>query len=331
MHRLSWKVWQPHFEPFLFDSLAEDFFGPLGEITALEEFARSLDGNPEYKKTRYIARVLAGVRSPEIEQSHPSSKMEEMCARYHAWEADTAKELKLGDIWQPAPFPAEVPEARRASECSDPHFVTTPWVPRPPGLIQEVPEQPGQIRFATQQLWRRDLWREGRAVLLVPLTREQAEEKHRARKDYVLVTRLDDGDLLVLEHYAHWNPYEPVQMRHPDMFRPRHFLLEVYGSMGCLQVRFAEDYDRHDIVQLEMTLAVDRATDGAHWHTRDNLDTRERFINDYRSGHREYVCKTLSDSDVALCEFNAPPFGEFDDFWRRVESYLQDAGLGTFT
>jgi len=54
------------------------------------------------------------------------------------------KELKLGDIWEPAPFPVEVPEAERMAKCAEPRFTTTPWVPRPSWLVQEAPGRPGE-------------------------------------------------------------------------------------------------------------------------------------------------------------------------------------------
>jgi hypothetical protein len=42
-----WEVWQPHFEPLLMDSLAEDVFDGLGQITTLEGFAtETITGQP---------------------------------------------------------------------------------------------------------------------------------------------------------------------------------------------------------------------------------------------------------------------------------------------
>ena len=50
---------------------------------------------------------------------------ETFCAQRHAEEASKAKELKLDGIWEPSPFPIELPaaEQRRAAEAL---FSTTP-------------------------------------------------------------------------------------------------------------------------------------------------------------------------------------------------------------
>ena len=37
----------------------------------------------------------------------------------------------------------------------------------------------------------------------------------------------------------------------------------------------------------------------------------------------------MTDSDLALCTFADPDFGNFDELWRRVEEYLQRTGFGT--
>src|SRR5262249_51267910 len=37
----------------------------------------------------------------------------DICAEFHAKEAETAKALKLGDMWEPAPFDVELPDSER--------------------------------------------------------------------------------------------------------------------------------------------------------------------------------------------------------------------------
>src|SRR5262249_49541028 len=141
-----------------------------------------------------------------------------ICAEFHAKEARGMKDLKLERIWEPAPFPVEVPATERTTSCAERPFVTTPWAARPP--VQEMPERPGEIR-----LGREIHTRKGRGVLQLPLTREQAEEAHRLREDYVFATRLPDGGLLTLCHSTGWSPHDPLVRKDPGFVPRRTFWL----------------------------------------------------------------------------------------------------------
>ena len=220
IHPTVWKVWQPFFEPLLLNSLA-DVFDYVGRMTTLDDFAGAIEGRDGFHAMRVAALVLAGQSEraakmvDEIETLYPDDgywqpwvktqrrfmerDIASICAEFHTKEAETAKELKLGDIWEPTPFPAEVPEAER-TRCAERRFATTPWVSRPPGLLGDPPENPGEVRFAEYRLWRK-----GGVTLLVPLTREAADEKHRSYQDYVLATRLEEGILFILRHDTGWS------------------------------------------------------------------------------------------------------------------------------
>ena len=163
----AWKVRHPHFEPLLFDLLAEDVFDHVGRITTFEKLAHEFEGlDKGYDHARMTAFVLSGQRERAreildgMERSHRHPDWQiwaksqrnfldkdtaEIYATLHTKEAAAAKKLKLGRIWEPAPFEGEVPEAERTTRCAEPSFVTTPWIARPPGLAQEVPEHPGEI------------------------------------------------------------------------------------------------------------------------------------------------------------------------------------------
>jgi len=104
----------------------------------------------------------------------------------------------------PAPFAVEVPGTERARTSDEPLFSTEPWIPRPPGLVAEPPAQPGEVRFARGILRRR-----GAVILFVPLTSDEAEEKHRTRQGYALATRRPDGNLLVVRYLTGWSPDDP--------------------------------------------------------------------------------------------------------------------------
>src|SRR5262249_138141 len=210
-----WDVREPHFAPHLLHVLAEDVFDPVGRITTLGELAAELalpqDLDDPAASSVVRALVLSGERAraeqyvrdalerePE-RMNHWAKEQREflardirqVCAALHAREAKAAEEYKLGEIWEPTPFPVELPAAERASRPADPLFVPDPWVSRPPWLLQEVPQQAGEVRFAKKWIAvggdrKRRIRRQ---FLLVALSREEAESRHRKDGPYVFVAR----------------------------------------------------------------------------------------------------------------------------------------------
>jgi hypothetical protein len=350
IHPTAWKVWQPYFTDLLFDSLAEDIFDRVTEISTLVDFARKLDvtyldGQDRFQFTRIAALVLGGERDSAaelvgmLERKDPDNAywqslvreqrrflerdIGSICSEFHAREAEAAQEMKLGAAWEPAPFPVDVPESERIAKCAEPRFLTTPWIPRPPGLIQEAPNQPGEVYFATT-----DLWRKGRIVLFVPLAREQAEEKHRTHQDYVLATRLRNGILLLLHHQTGWSPHDPEQPRNPDYVPRRQFRLGAYGALWRLQTRFDEDWESRGVVEMGSTSIYDHDSGRELWYASNNLRDGTRSIYDHRHVDEGRISRLFADADIALCRFPLPGFGEFGDFWTRIEEYLEREGFG---
>src|SRR5262249_55163256 len=147
IHDRHWKVYEPYFESLVFDSLAKDVFGDLGQLTTLVDFASRLADKDGSQTSQVTALLLAGRPDLALEPIERTERMlghdwlpwgqeqrqrvagdiKEMCAEYHRKEIETAKEMKLGELWEETPFPAELPSDRRA-ECSDPFFATRPWV-----------------------------------------------------------------------------------------------------------------------------------------------------------------------------------------------------------
>jgi hypothetical protein len=129
--------------------------------------------------------------------------VETFCAECHAREASIAKELKLDGIWEPSPFPIELPaaEQRRAAEAL---FSTTPWIAERPSPLMDLPAAPGEVRFAIG-VGRR----EGRLILIAPLTRQEAEERHHRSEKYVLAVRLPNGLDFVFQRELCVDPNHP--------------------------------------------------------------------------------------------------------------------------
>ena len=221
-------VWQPHFEPLLMDALVEDVFAPLGNVTMLADFPAVIQQNRFLEQT-VTGLVLAGEQERAleyVEQVERDDQMSEygknlvrkqwdrvlgdieaLCAEARAKEAEVIKALKLEHIWEPSPFPVEVPIAERKSRTAEPAFSVTPWVYRPSWLLGDVPEQPGDVRFAKAAHYRN-----GNVFLHVPLTYEQAEERHRNLEDYVLAVRLPEGQLLLVSRFG-WDRNDPEVLK----------------------------------------------------------------------------------------------------------------------
>jgi hypothetical protein len=217
-HDRIWRLWHPHFVPLLMDVLAQDIFEPLGKITGLDDLGTELVSDTHHAHGMGVtALVLAGqyeravayirekeerdaansdrVRSwAEAQRKFLARDITDICAEAHAAEAKTAKALKLQGVWEPSPFQVELPAPERRDRTAEPLFVPQPWFSRPPSLLQNLPDESGDIRFSKD--W---LWRNGERLLIAALSREQAEEAHQQGESYLLVARLSDNLLLLLE------------------------------------------------------------------------------------------------------------------------------------
>jgi hypothetical protein len=245
-----------------------------------------------------------------------------ICEEFHSKVAETAKELKLGDIWQPAPFPAEMSEVERATKCAEPPFAPTPWFSRPPGLLEQPPEHLGEIRFA-----RDASWRGGRVLMLAPLTREQAGQRHR-RHDYTLFSRLSGGIVLALNHRTGWNPDDPDQPRNPA-YEPRmQFNLKLHGSSLFARAWFCEDLDDGHFLHLHSIDVHKQDTRKSVWYCSYSPKDREKTIWDQTGSEtiRTQTALTPEEQNSIACPI--PEFGEFDSLLSPVRDLLLSGGFG---
>jgi hypothetical protein len=336
IHRGKWKVYEPYFEPLLLDSLAEDVLEDLGRIRAMPE-TEGID--------RYTALVLWGQIDQatefinEVEQTRSDSAscpswvekqrwvlangIPALCEEHHKKELETAKAMKLGDIWEPSPFPVELSGPDRESKVNEPLFVTKPWVSLPPNLWQEMPESPGEVRFAMFILDRG-----GRKILWMPLTAEEAGARHQGHQNYVLAARLTNGALVCLRHWTSWSPHDPVQPFNPDYVPRRDFHLDIYGPTGRISASIDEDLDKREVVRLYSAAIC--AADRKKWSAFNNFRESEVSIRDSRGGEELYSTRPMTDSDVSLCRFQQPSFGDFWTLLSRVHTFLMREGVDDF-
>ncbi len=238
-------------------------------------------------------------------------------AHYRAWETEVVRALKLKEVWEPTPFPAELPVAARAAKTADPIFTPTPWLDFPDTWHQDPPDGPGEVRYA------RSWWdqRHGRLRLIHPITREQAEERHRNFEYYVLATRLSEGQLLILTHSASRDgPRAPEVEYH----------LWIYDSHGrFMMVPFRQNFRRPGVLEMN-SVDIQTIDRGGIWYSFLDFHGKERSIHDYRGKEKSYERRKLTKADRSAYTFPPPNFGDVDAFWQRISMYLSKEGFGAF-
>jgi hypothetical protein len=344
-------VWEPHFEPLLIDALAEDVFEKVGPIRTLNDFAaQSGEDDTAFRRGKAVSLVLAGERDRAAayveriknddriaddvkdlvgrEWDRVSGNIEAICAEFHAREAATVKELKLESIWEPSPFPVELPVAERAARSNEPAFSTAPWISRPPWLWQEAPQQPGEVRFAKDR-HRRD----GRMILLALMSPEEAERRHHAHESYMLAARLPNGMLLLVMRKG-LDRESPFDQGHEPGYRPSiSFLIELFASSHAAQLNAKEYSDDENLIELWSVRVFGQYPRRDVWQYQPNLRENTRGIHDHRAGAGEkvYSSMPLPPAERDLVECPMPGFGEYAELVRHIMSLLQCAGYGQLT
>lgn len=337
---IIWQVWKPHFEPLLLDCLANEVFDRVGQVTSLDGFDHDdpLERQPQAMLTRLVLageweRAATFVQQTENGDARDDYKaefrahwerlrndVEGFCARLHAREAENIKAMKLEHIWEPSPFPVELPAAERGRTAEAP-FVTTPWVSRPPGLLQEAPQNPGEVRYAKEYFYRGD-----DVMLVVPLTIEAAEERHREGEDYVLATRLSDGILLVITRDCHGDRDAEVYSPYPVRSPHASFRIRLHTSSDIITALASPDRNDTGVINL-WTIDVDNLAERfSGWLC--YLRNGEKAVHDSRSGPKVYTKTAMTAAERKLATCPTPAFGDCAALGERVRSLLRVAGYG---
>ena len=343
------RVWEPHFEPLLMDVLANDIFDSAGSMTSIDEFAAGLPGLHRDKETLPLAFLLSGHREravaymDNIESRNPTNPqlkpwyaklrafiardVEDLCVHFRAKEAEAAKSLKLDRFWEPSPFPVELPAAERKARSDEPVFVPRPWIARPDWLLGDVPEQPGEVRFAKDWDLRGD-----KQVLIVPLSREQAEERHRNVEGYVLAARLTNG-LLVLFRWDGEDRNHPDRLkpndRDPANYAMRH-IFELYGRHCSCRTSLFRSEMVSGTVLLDGVSVMRHQDETWGWYWSLRADEAKELIIDSR-GDNARRSRIVTEEEIEQLKFAAPKFGEFETLAQLVLKQLRTKGFGELT
>ena len=343
----DWRVWQPHFQPLLMKQLAEDAFARVGQITTFDDFAEHLSknrsrsyGHPEQLE-RITALQLAGKAdraAAYVEQLERNlkadgdrdyirahwkrlSNVSALCDRLRAKEFETAKAMKLKHIWEPSPFPVELPVAER-TKVAEPEFPALPWVAvaSSPPLLLPPPEHPGEVRFAKCITWHND-----NLMLVAPLTPTEAEERHREYEEYLLAARLPDGILAIIDRVTGWDRLKPGAIAY---LRPT-FHMRLCERSRDITADISPSLEDTGLFNFGSIHVHDRASSSLLWNAYLNLKHGTVSIEDSRNGEpREHKKFAISPAlrDAAICQ--TPTFGEYTELCARLRSVLQMTGYG---
>jgi hypothetical protein len=107
-------------------------------------------------------------------------------------------------------------------------------------------------------------------------------------------------------------------------------MLEIHGKRGrLLAVLIDEDFDKRGVLRMWSMDAYDPVSRCSFWSAHNDLKRRTVSVWDERKRPRRYAKRPMTVSDIALCEFAEPRFGDCNELWRRVETYLKNEGFGT--
>ena len=333
-------TWHPHFESLLIDRLVVEVFSEVGQISTLVDFARTTNSweaainafvlagqaDEAAERVRQVVRQVermpvAPRRFGAVVREHferVTSDVAALCAECHAKEAQMAKAMKLEHLWEPAPFPVELAQVRRDDRTADPSFALTPWPARPPSLWQDLPRQPGEVRYAKDWYWQGD-----DLLLLVALTAAEAEERYWTNGQYALAERLPDDVAIFVHHSVELDFYPPQPRAFPD----RQYRVCLQTTSHQVTATAKSELDCRDSAEIDYIQVRKRDSGRCIWRLSVYRDGEVR-VDDDRDG------KTLisrQSSTPAECErrtVRGLTFGNNLVFADRIRSLLQTAGFG---
>jgi hypothetical protein len=160
----------------------------------------------------------------------------------------------------------------------------------------------------------------------MPLSADEAKARHETYQKYVLSTRLANGMLVCLRHETGFSPYNPERPSNPAYGPRRDFYLDIYCSIGRINARVSEDLDERDILSLfGLDLYQPDDTD-YKWSALVGRDLTVR-TRDSRSGKTLIRERPITPSELAICCFPLPAFGDIMILLERVFAFLKCLGI----
>lgn len=342
IHGSLWDVTAAHFMPLLHDALLHDVFDDLGPVTTLPRLASRLEADRQKVTGCVIALVLsgrhetAGTFLDAISAQDPSwdpwlikdrqfleRDIKAVCAEFHEREERTVQTLKIASIWEPSPFPAELQEHERES-VAEPEFAAGRWPATPDGLLAPLPEQPGELRFSKDYIFRRAL-----PVLLEPMTIEAGQRAYQAHERLIAAHRLHDGKLLLSiidPQRAHQSWIDQAPPGADPIGYHSRFLL--YGSERLAEISL----HRRSLSEEPLSISsIDVRTKDRRadiWLCNFRHEQANATVFDSRGKYRGGVTSDLPPDLLAVLVLDHPVPGAPDDILRRMRQLLDGMGYG---
>lgn len=233
------------------------------------------------------------------------------------------KLLKLDHIWEPSPFPVELPAIERMHRSAERVFTTTPWVTVSPSPLQQLPTKPGEVCFA-KGFSRRD----GSIVLVGPLTPQEAKERHRELEGYVLVARLPDEFLLMIGRFCHFDRNEPNGPTYSTSPFEQDFHIELHGPAEIATVSTRSPLRGSPSFDILSVAVHERQTYKSRWHCNIELKEGVKRIFDL---DQPSIKSPLSDAERDFATCSIPVFGEYAALDEWLRALLRVTGYGDIT
>ena len=342
IHGSLWDVTAAHFMPLLQDALLHDVFADVGSITTLEGLASRLEADREKACSCVVALLLAGrpqTASAIIDRLEARDAIwghwlaeerqlldrdiKAVCAEFREQEERTVQALKIASIWEPSPFPAELPEHQRES-VAEPQFQAGSWPATPGGLLAPLPDQPGELKFSKEYILRR-----GRPLLLNPMTIAAGQRAYRAHERLIAAQRLHDGMLLlsiVDPQRAHQSWIDQTSPGADPIGYHSRFLL--YGIERLAEVSL----HRRSLSEEPLSISsIDIRSRDRRWEIRRcnfRHDQAVATVFDARGASLGGVTSDLPPDLLAALVLDHPVPGAPDDILRRTRSLLDGMGYG---
>lgn len=342
IHGSLWDVTAAHFMPLLHDALLHDVFADLGSVTSLPKLASRLEADRQMVTVCVVALALSGrhetartfldalsARDPTWDpwlirdRQFLERDINTVCAEFHEREERAVRELKIASIWEPSPFPAELPEHERES-VAEPQFQAGRWPATPDGLLVSTPEQCGELSFSKEYIFRRSL-----PLLLEPMTIEAGQRAYQANEKLIAAQHLPDGKLLLSIMRPQRAHQSWIDQASPDLdpiWIDTRLLL--YGSERLAEIWLSRP--SLSVEPLSIHSIEIRTKDRRHsiWHCNFRYEETDATVFDARGTYTGGVTSDLPPDLLAALALDHPVPGAPDNALNRVRLLLHGMGYG---
>jgi len=342
IHGSLWDVTAAHFMPLLHDALLHDVFADIGSVTTLPKLASRLEVDLQMVTVCVVALALSGrqetacafldaisARDPTWDpwlirdRQFLDRDIKSVCAEFHEREERAVQALKIASIWEPSPLPAELPEHERES-VAEPLFQAGSWPTTPDGLLAPLPDQPGELSFSKNYIFRRT-----RPLLLEPMTIEAGQRAYHAQERLIAAQRLHDRKLLlsiVDPQRAHQSWIDQAPPGADPIGYHSRFLL--YGSERLAEISVHRRSLSDEPLSISSIDIRTRDRRREIWRCNFRHEEAEATVFDARGTYRGGATSELPPDLLAALVLDHPVPGAPDDILRRTRQLLDGMGYG---